>query len=76
MRQINTPEYNRNTWEIYLSEREAKKTIMKSLRVSEPLLRVINKECKTRNIDFSDYMRRAALAGIKEQSGTGKAEAA
>jgi len=46
--------------ESYLSDLETKLTVMKSLRVSEPLLRLITKECKARKMDFSDYIRQAA----------------
>jgi hypothetical protein len=62
-----------------LSDREAKLNVMKSLRVSEPVLRLITKECKARHIDFSDYIRQAAVAfAAKEQqeSHTPKAAAA
>jgi len=66
-------------WESYLSDREAKLTVMKSLRVGEPLLRLITKECKARQIDFSDYIRQAAVAFAakeQQQSHTPKAAAA
>jgi hypothetical protein len=52
---------------------------MKSLRVGEPLLRLITKECKARQIDFSDYIRQAAVAFAateQQQSHTPKAAAA
>ena len=75
IRRINTPESNLNTGKIYLSEREPRLTVMKSMRISEPLLRQISKECKLRKIDFSGYMRQAAVAWIKEQSRTGETEA-
>jgi hypothetical protein len=51
-------------------------TIMKSVRVSGPLLRLINKECKARQVGFSEFIRQAAVAWAKEQSRTGKAKAA
>jgi hypothetical protein len=54
--------------EFSLSNREDKLTVMKSLRISEVLLRMIADECKTRNLGFSDYMRDAAVAAMKRQS--------
>jgi hypothetical protein len=48
---------------------------MKSMRMSEPLLRLITKECKIRKLDFSDYMRQAAVAWA-EQSRSSEAKAA
>jgi hypothetical protein len=38
---------------------------MKSLRMSEGLLRMIADECRSRKIGFSDYMRDAAVAAMK-----------
>jgi hypothetical protein len=43
---------------------EEKLTVMKSLRMSEGLLRMIADECKSRNLGFSDYMRDAAIAAM------------
>ena len=54
-----------NMGEFSLSNREDKLTVMKSLRISEVLLRMIADECKTRNLGFSDYMRDAAVAAMK-----------
>jgi hypothetical protein len=45
---------------------DEKLTVMKSLRMSEGLLRMIAEECKSRNLGFSDYMREAAIAAIKK----------
>jgi hypothetical protein len=39
---------------------------MKSLRMSEGLLRMIADECKSRKLGFSDYMRDAAIAASKQ----------
>jgi hypothetical protein len=51
---------------ISLADREEKLTVMKSLRMSEGLLRMIVEECKSRNLDFSEYMREAAIAAMKQ----------
>ena len=51
---------------IFLSNREEKLTIMKSLRMTEGLMRTIADECKSRNMAFSDYMREAAIAAMKQ----------
>ena len=48
-----------------LADSEDKLTVIKSVRMSEKLMRMITEECNTRNLDFSDYMRYAALAVIK-----------
>jgi hypothetical protein len=53
--------------EFSLSNREDKLTVMKSLRMSEVLLRMIADECKSRNLGFSDYMRDAAVAARRQQ---------
>jgi hypothetical protein len=54
-----------------LTNREEKLTVMKSLRMSEVLLRMIADECKSRKLGFSDYMRDAAVAAMKQHiSGT------
>jgi len=42
--------------------------VMKSLRMSEVLLRMIVDECKSRNLEFSGYMREAAVAAMKRQT--------
>jgi hypothetical protein len=49
-----------------LSNRDEKLSVMKSLRMSEGLLRMIADECKSRNVGFSDYMRDAAIAAMKQ----------
>jgi hypothetical protein len=54
-----------NSWGISLTNREEKLTVMKSLRMSEGLLRMIAEECKSRNVGFSDYMRGAAVAAVR-----------
>ena len=51
-----------------LADREEKLTVMKSLRMSEGLLRMISDECKSRNLCFSDYMRDVAVAAMKRQA--------
>jgi hypothetical protein len=48
-----------------LADGEEKLTVMKSLRMSEGLLRMIANECETRKLGFSDYMREAAIAAMK-----------
>jgi hypothetical protein len=55
-----------NSWGVSLSNREEKLTVMKSLRMSEGLLRMIADECKSRKVGFSDYMRDAAIAAMKQ----------
>jgi hypothetical protein len=63
--------------ESYLSDLETKLTVMKSLRVSEPLLRLLTRECKARKTDFSDYIRQAAVAyAAKEQNSSNPKAAA
>ena len=51
-----------------MTNREEKLTVMKSLRMSEVLLRMIVDECKSRNLEFSGYMREAAVAAMKRQT--------
>ena len=58
---------NQNHGRTALSNREDKLTVVKSLRMSEVLLRMIGEECKSRKVGFSDYMRDAALTAMKEQ---------
>ena len=58
----------RNHGSISLRDREDKLTVMKSLRISEVLLRMIADECKSRNLGFSDYMRDAAIAAVRQQA--------
>jgi hypothetical protein len=36
--------------------------------MNEVLLRMIADECKSRNLGFSDYMRHAAMAAMKQNS--------
>jgi hypothetical protein len=48
-----------------VANREEKLTVMKSLRMSEGLLRMILDECEIRKLGFSDYMREAAIAAMK-----------
>ena len=43
-------------------------TIIKTLRLSDALMKKIKAECKTRNLEFSDFMRTAALAAIQRQA--------
>jgi hypothetical protein len=54
-----------NMGEFSLSNREHKLTVIKSLRMSEVLLRMIANECEIRKLGFSDYMREAAMAAMK-----------
>jgi hypothetical protein len=56
---------NGNHGSISLADREEKLTVVKSLRLSEGLLRMIADECKSRNLGFSDYMREAAIAAME-----------
>ena len=42
--------------------------MMKSLRMSEGLLRIIANECEIRKLGFSDYMREAAIAAMRQQA--------
>ena len=64
-----------NVGEFSLSNREEKLTIMKSLRISEVLLRMIADECKSRNLGFSDFMREVAIAAIRQQSALSETQA-
>jgi hypothetical protein len=41
--------------------------IIKTVRFSEVLLRNIVRECEIRSLAFSDFMRAAAIAAMKEQ---------
>jgi len=41
--------------------------IVKTIRFSEVLLRNIVHECETRSLGFSDFMRAAAIAAMKDQ---------
>ena len=59
----------------FLSDREDKLTVMKSLRMSEVLLRMIANECKSRNLGFSDYMRDAAVAAMDRQAALSETKA-
>jgi hypothetical protein len=47
---------------------EGKLKVMKSLRMSEVLLRMVADECKSRNLGFSDYMRDAAVAAMRQEA--------
>jgi hypothetical protein len=58
----------RNHGSSSLGDREEKLTVMESLRMSDGLLRMIADECKSRNLGFSDYMRHAAKAAMKQNS--------
>ena len=58
-----------------MSDREDKLTVMKSLRMSEVLLRMIANECKSRNLGFSDYMRDAAVAAMDRQAALSETKA-
>jgi hypothetical protein len=51
-----------------LTNLEEKLTVMKSLRMSEGLLRMIVDKCKSQNVGFSDYMREAAIAAMRQQA--------
>jgi hypothetical protein len=47
-----------------LADPEDKLTVIRSVRMSEKLMRLITEECNTRKLDFSDYMRYAAMAAM------------
>jgi hypothetical protein len=44
------------------------KDIIKSFRLSRELLDLINQECRYRNLDFSSYVRHAAMLALKHRS--------
>jgi hypothetical protein len=44
------------------------KDIIKSFRLSRELLDLINHECQYRNLDFSSYVRHAAILALKHRS--------
>jgi hypothetical protein len=44
------------------------KDIIKSFRLSKELLDLINHECQYRNLDFSAYIRHAAILALKHRS--------
>jgi predicted DNA binding CopG/RHH family protein len=48
-------------------DRANKLSIVKTLRLSEALLHRIKAECTARNLRFSDFMRRAALAAVNPE---------
>ena len=50
-------------------ENQDKLTMIKSVRMSARLMRVIADECGERNLDFSDFMRYAAVVAIKQRKG-------
>jgi len=60
--------YNTRDENFSVADREAKLTIIKTLRLSDALMKKIKAECKTRNLEFSDFMRTAALAAIQRQA--------
>lgn len=41
------------------------KTVVKSFRLNRDLLHQINEECRYRNLDFSSYVRHAAIIAMK-----------
>ena len=47
------------------------KDIIKSFRLSRELLDLINRECRYRNVDFSSYVRHAAMHALKHGSDIG-----
>jgi hypothetical protein len=47
-----------------MKDQGTKLTVIKTLRLSEALLKMITTECKTRELEFSVFMRSAALAAI------------
>jgi len=47
------------------------KDIIKSFRLSRELLDLINHECRCLNIDFSTYVRHAAMHALKHRSDIG-----
>ncbi len=44
------------------------KDIIKSFRLSRELLDLINQECRYRSLDFSSYVRHAAILALKHRS--------
>jgi hypothetical protein len=54
--------------EFHVVDAKSKMTIIKSLRVNSTIMDKINTECKALGVDFSDYMRCAALAMNKKTS--------
>ena len=59
-----------------LTDNHWKKSIFRSFRLSPALLEMIQTECKFRNIDFSDYIRYAALAAMKRGNRVSRTETA
>ena len=47
------------------------KTVIKSFRLAEAELAMIDKECRRRNVDFSDFVRKAILAAALKQNEDG-----
>jgi hypothetical protein len=45
-----------------------KPTIVRSFRISEHLGEMIKQECKRRNMDFSSFMRAAALGAMRNRT--------
>jgi hypothetical protein len=46
-------------------ESKWKQTEIKSFRLSPSLLEMIQSECRARRIDFSEFMRHAAIVAMK-----------
>jgi hypothetical protein len=64
-----------NTWtqeDVSVTGQEAKLTIIKTLRLSEVLMKMIEDECKSRDLDFSEFMRSAAVSAIRIEASTGE----
>ena len=48
-------------------EDQDKLTVVKSVRMSARLMRLITEECGEQNVDFSDFMRTAAVVAIRRR---------
>ena len=50
-----------------MTDQQTVRTIVKSVRLSPLELNLINAECQTRNIAFSEFIRATTLAKLHEQ---------
>jgi hypothetical protein len=53
-----------------------KKTVIRSTRYSPALIGMINTECALRRVDFSNYIRYAAMTAMKHNKISDRSEAA
>jgi hypothetical protein len=51
-----------------MTDRETKKTIIKSVRMSAKELDLIGAECETSNVGFSEFVRDAAMAAVSKST--------